>query len=188
MSFRSFRYYAKKFGCEMKREAGFTLIELLMVVAIMGILASMAVMNLWRARSAANETSAIASLRKISSAQVAYSSTCGGGRFATDLTVLGPQPTSSPVPFLSPDLTSAVTVQKSGYNITLGASVSSVAGPNDCNGNPTQTGFVASAYPLTFGTSGNRSFATLSPTNVIWQIFDPLPPPEPFAAPAFPVQ
>jgi prepilin-type N-terminal cleavage/methylation domain-containing protein len=171
----------------MKREEGFTLIELLMVVAIMGILASMAVMNLWRARSAANETSAIASLRNISSSQVAYSSICGGGRFATDLTVLGPQPTSS-TGFLSPDLTSAVTVQKSGYNITLGASVSSVAGPNDCNGNPTQTGFVASAYPLTFGTSGNRSFATLSPTNVIYQIFDPLPPPEPFAAPAFPVQ
>ena len=34
-----------------------------MVVAIIGILASMAIMSLWRARAAANETSAIGSLQ-----------------------------------------------------------------------------------------------------------------------------
>jgi type IV pilus assembly protein PilA len=171
----------------MRRESGFTLIELLMVVAILGILASMAVMNLWRSRAAANETSAILSLRNITSAQVAYSSTCGIGRFATSLTMLGPLPTS-PGGFLSPDLTAGAVVQKSGYTIQMGPSLTAVVGPIDCNGNATQTGFYAWAEPLTFGTSGNRSFATLSPTNVIWQSYGATAPAEPFAPPALPVR
>ena len=59
----------------MRKEQGFTLIELLIVVAIIAIIAAIAVPNLLNARMAANETSAIAALRAISSAQVAYSIT-----------------------------------------------------------------------------------------------------------------
>lgn len=57
----------------MKKQQGFTLIELLIVVAIIAIIAAIAVPNLLQARMAANETSAIASLRTIGSAQVNYS-------------------------------------------------------------------------------------------------------------------
>ena len=170
----------------MKRESGFTLIELLMVVCIIGILASMAVMNVWRSKSAANEAAAIMSLRSVSSGQVAYSSACGTGHFAATLILLGPQPTGQP--FLSPDLTSAVIVQKSGFNITLNPSMTSVPGPNDCNGNPTLSGYVATAEPVTFGTTGTRSFATLSPMQTIWQVWDAVAPVEPFVAPATPVR
>ena len=50
--------------------AGFTLIELMVVIAIIAIVATIAVPNLIRAKDASNESSAIASLRMLSSAQV----------------------------------------------------------------------------------------------------------------------
>jgi len=70
--------------------AGFTLIELLVVVAILAVVAAVALPALVRARVAANETSAIASLRSIHSAQGAYSTICAKGGFAQTLSDLAP--------------------------------------------------------------------------------------------------
>jgi len=168
-----------------RREEGFTLVELLMVVAIIGILASMAITSVLRARLAANEASAIGSLRTITSGQVVYSATCAGGNYAIDLTVLRANPPLSPIPFLPPDLTTAAVTQKSGFRFTLAPSLGSAPGlVSDCNANPTQNGYIATGVPTSFGMSGNRSFATMSPTNVIWQTFSAIPPAEPFGAPS----
>ena len=60
-------------------QRGFSLIELLIVVAIILIIAAIAIPNFLRSRVAANQASAIESIRVISTAEVTYASTYGTG-------------------------------------------------------------------------------------------------------------
>lgn len=72
---------------EEMSQKGFSLIELIIVVLIIGIIATLAIPNLLSSRRAANEASAIASLRTYHSAQLIYQATTGSGNFAGDNTL-----------------------------------------------------------------------------------------------------
>jgi prepilin-type N-terminal cleavage/methylation domain-containing protein len=72
-----------------KSSGGFSLIELLIVVAIILIIAAIAIPNLLRSRIAANQASAVGSIRTLTTAEVTYATTYNTGYSAT-LGDLGP--------------------------------------------------------------------------------------------------
>jgi type IV pilus assembly protein PilA len=137
----------------MRKARGFSLIELLIVVAIILIIAAIAIPNMLRARIAANEASAVASLRTISTAETTYASTYPATGYTCSLADLGP-PTggtvsSSGAGILDDVLSSG---QKAGY----------IFGLQDCAGTP-KANYTSTAAPVNIGGTGTRAFCSATP-------------------------
>ena len=133
-----------------KKQKGFSLIELLIVVAIILIIAAIAIPNLLRSRMAANEASAVGSVRTINTAEITYNSTWGVG-FAAALSNLGGGASctaSSTTACLIDPVLSVAPNNKSGYTF---------AAVGNGTGN---TGFEVNGTPITAGTTGQRAFCS----------------------------
>jgi type IV pilus assembly protein PilA len=102
-----------------RNQKGFSLIELLIVVAIILVIAAIAIPNLLQARVAANEASAVGSLRTINTAMITYNSSYPTVGFAPTLAVLGGT-NCAPADETSACLIDTVLASgtKSGYNFS----------------------------------------------------------------------
>jgi prepilin-type N-terminal cleavage/methylation domain-containing protein len=129
----------KEFGAQMAKQKGFSLIELLIVVAIILVIAAIAVPNLIKSKMAANESSAVGSIRTIVTGELTYANTSYVGSGYQTLPNLG-----------SAGLIDSVLAagSKSGFSFSA---------------NPASNGtqFIAAAGPLTPGTTGTNYYCAV---------------------------
>lgn len=143
-------------------QRGFSLIELLIVVAIILIIAAIAIPSLMKSKMAANEASAVESIRTITTAENTYAATCPDVGFSVSLQEMNTGAICVGAQNILDDILGASDPSfKSGYKFTYAATA--VSGLN--------TAFTLSAVPMSTGTTGQRGFYS-DQTDVIRYTYD----------------
>jgi len=138
------------------------------------VVAAVAIPNLLRSKIAANEASAVGSLRTVVTAQVTYASMYPMRGFAANLTTLGPNPDGSTAEtaqhanlvdasLAGTNCTASEWCVKSGYRFRMTASCKL----RKCSD------FVALATPDT-NSSGTRSFCVMSDGMIRYKVGEPM--------------
>jgi len=116
-------------------DRGFSLVELLIVVLIIGIIAQMAIPHLMQSKLAANEASAITTVRSVLNAETLYVTTAGSGKYGSMATLVSGM--------LVDTVVGSSTKDGYVFSISLGAAA---------------TSFSIDSRPTGFSNSGIRSF------------------------------
>jgi len=143
------------------RQAGFSLIELLIVVAIILIIAAIAIPNLMRSKMAANESSAVGSLRTINTAMVTYSDNFPTVGVAGTLTSLGGTAAACSA------ATGASSTQGCLIDNTLAGGTKSGYVFAAAGGTPEVT-YTSLATPQSQGVTGQRAFCSNQSGVIYW--------------------